>query len=112
MGRKDLVQLLLSNGGDVTVKNDHEKDSIELSLEVLQTVGMKVSEQKSAEDIADLIRNVKEYVMFSYIFIRFTRSFTYSFLFFYSFSYSFHFISFPLFHSFSSFLSLHFLIVL
>jgi ankyrin repeat protein len=64
MGRRDLVHLLLSNGGDVTVKNDHDKDSIELSIEVLQTAGMKVTEQKSAEDIADLIRNVKEYVNF------------------------------------------------
>jgi hypothetical protein len=53
--------LLLSNGGDVTVKNDHDKDSIELSLEVLQTAGMQGPEQRSAEDIADLIGNVKEY---------------------------------------------------
>lgn len=60
MGRKDLVVLLLSNGGDVTVKNEHDKDSIELSLEVLQTAGMQGPEQRSAEDIAELIGNVKE----------------------------------------------------
>jgi hypothetical protein len=56
-----LVDLLLSNGGDVTIQNTLGKDSLQVASESLQVLQGSEEAMRQAEEIFDLLRNVKEY---------------------------------------------------
>lgn len=57
LGRKDLITELLTKGGDITTKNNFEKDVIRVAWESMQSEGVQ---RNSAEEVYEYLRSVQD----------------------------------------------------